>query len=171
MIAWIFLLLNLGFAIAIFFLVIAFVTGAPYVPTKNDVAASMMRLAKIKRGDTVVDLGSGDGKLLLLAAQNGAGKAIGYEINPYLVLLSRLRVLLSPFGYTIKTYFHNFWTADISDADVVFVYLLPWRMEQLARKLRRELKPSALVVSNSFIFPNWKILREDRKNHVYVFRT
>jgi SAM-dependent methyltransferase len=140
---------------------IASLTGAPFVPTKNAPADAMIRLAEIHTGDVVYDLGSGNGKLLLLAAKKGA-KAIGYEINPILVLLSNLR--------GGRTRWKNFWGADIRDADVIFIYLLPWKMDRLAEKIRRECKKGTVIVSNSFIFPGWKILRQDTANHVYVFR-
>lgn len=159
---------HLSFAILLFFLILAFVTGAPYVPTTTAAADAMIRLANIKKGNTVVDLGSGDGKLLLLAARAGASQAIGYEINPYLVLLSRVRALA--YRTVIRVSWRNFWRADLSNAGVVFVYLLPWRMETLGKKLRRELAPGALVVSNSFVFPNWRVVRQDEKQHIYVFR-
>lgn len=164
-----FLLLNFIFALFIFFLTIAFVTGAPFVPSTKNTAVSMIRLAKLKKGMKIYDLGSGDGRLLLLAAQQRCS-AVGFEINPFLVLLCKLRFLLHPLRSKMRTQWKNFWYADISDADVIFVYLLPWRMEKLASYLKKQLKPGALVVSNSFIFPNWKILRSDAANHVYVFR-
>ncbi|MCX6792169.1 MAG: hypothetical protein NT149_03985 [Candidatus Gottesmanbacteria bacterium] len=138
-----------------------FITGAPFVPTKNAAAEAMIRLAGITKGDMVYDLGSGDGKLLLLAAKKGA-RAIGYEINPLLVLLSNLR--------GARTRWKNFWNADIHDADVIFIYLLPWKMERLASKLKTECKKGTVIVSNSFIFPGWKIIRQDVAHHVYVFR-
>lgn len=161
MIFAIFLGINLLFALFIFFLTIAFVAGAPFVPSTKNTAASMIRLAKLKKGMTIYDLGSGDGRLLILAAKMGC-TAVGFEINPFLVALSHLRRL--------RVEWKNFWHADISDADVVFVYLLPWRMDKLSSFLKKQLKPGALVISNSFIFPNWKILRQDTVNHVYVFR-
>ena len=136
----------------------------------------MIRLARIKQGMRVYDLGAGDGKLLFLATKKGA-TAVGLEINPLLVLWTWIKKMLSrqsktgfnpAWGVTVR--WKNFWHADLSDADVVFVYLLPWRMEKLATKLKRECKPGTLIVSNSFIFPRWKILREDKKLHVYVFK-
>ncbi len=155
-----FLFIQLGFAIFLFYSIIAFLTGAPFVPSTSPAAGAMIRLAAIKKGDRVYDLGSGNGKLVLLAKNMGAN-AVGYEINPLLVLLSNLR--------GAKTKWKNFWSADIHDADVVFVYLLPFRMEKLEKKLKKELKKGTLVVSNSFIFPHWNILRKDTKNHIYVF--
>ena len=165
MLVYIFLLGHILLALLIFFLVLAFVTGAPYVPSTNPVARSMIDLAHIKNGMIVYDLGSGDGKLLLLAAAKGA-HAIGIEINPYLVLLSKIRT----FGKKISVHWGSFWHADLRDSDILFIYLLPWRMEKLAKLLTTRAKPGALVVSNSFIFPKWKILRQDTINHVYVFR-
>ena len=164
-----FLTIQLGFAILIFYLCIAFVTGAPFVPSANPTARSMIDLSRMKPGIKVYDLGSGNGKLLFLAARKGA-TAVGLEINPLLVLWSKIKAIASPYRKHISTRWQNFWKADLSDADVVFVYLLPWRMEKLAAKLKKELKPGTLIVSNSFVFPNWKILRQDKTTHVYVFK-
>jgi SAM-dependent methyltransferase len=159
--SFLFLLLQLGFVIFFFYMCIASVTGAPFVPTKTPAADAMVRLSGIKNGDVVYDLGSGDGKLLLLAAKKGA-RAIGYEINPLLVFFANLR--------GARTKWKNFWNADIRDADIIFIYLLPWKMKRLADKLKKDLRPGTTVVSNSFIFPGWKIVRQDTARHVYVFR-
>lgn len=156
-----FLIIQVGFVIFFFYMCVASLTGAPYVPTKTPTADAMMKLSGIKKGDVVYDLGSGDGKLLLLAAKKGA-RATGYEINPLLVLYANLR--------HARTLWKNFWGADIHDADIVFIYLLPWKMERLAKKLKTECKKGAVIVSNSFIFPGWTIIRQDAAHHVYVFR-
>lgn len=169
MIAILFLVLNILFGFLIFYLLIAFLTGAPFVPSTKLTANAMIRLADINKNSIVYDLGSGDGRLLNLSMRHGAKKAIGYEINPYLVLVSRMRFFFSPYRKTIDIYLNNFWHADIKDADIVFIYLLPWRMDALKQKLVTELKPGARVVSNSFIFPNWNVVRSDKKSHVYVF--
>lgn len=170
MFAIFFLVLNIFFGILIFYLLIAFLTGAPYVPSTKLTADTMIRLSGIKKSFIIYDLGSGDGRLLYRSMLYGAKKAIGYEINPYLVLLSRIRFFFSPFRNRVHIYLKNFWKADISGADIVYIYLLPWRMEQLKQKLLTELKPGARVVSNSFIFPDWNVLRSDEKTHVYVFK-
>ncbi len=169
MISILFLVLNALFGILIFYLLLAFLTGAPFVPSARNTAKKMIELARLQQGDCVYDLGSGDGRLLNLSMIQGAQKAIGYEINPYLVFISKVRFLLSSFRNSVHIYLKNFWKADIRDADVVFIYLLPWRMNALKKKLLKELKPGTRVVSNSFIFPQWKILRFDEKSHVYVF--
>ena len=85
-----------------------------------------------------------------------------------LVLFTKLRMLFLR-KKNIQVLWKNFWTTSLKDADVVFVYLLPWKMDALAAKLKNDLKPGALIVSNSFIFPGWKIVAEDPHTHVYVF--
>ena len=169
MLGIIFLILQLGFVIYLLYYIVAFVSGAPFVPISGNTARSMIQQAKLKNGVTAYDLGSGDGKLLKLAAEDGA-TAIGIEINPILAAYTYVRFLFSPLRPLISVQCESFWKTNLRSADVVFIYLLPLRMEKLEIKLKKELKPGALVVSNSFIFPHWKILRQDAKNHVYVFR-
>jgi len=129
----------------------------------------MIRFARIKKGTVVYDLGSGNGKLLFLSAKKGA-IAKGLEINPYLVFLSNIRSFFSPYKNQVHTYWKNFWNVHLGQADVVFIYLLPWKMKKLEEKLLRECKKRTVVVSNSFIFPHLKLIESDKKNHVFAFR-
>jgi ribosomal protein L11 methylase PrmA len=163
------LIIQILFAILFFFLCIAFITGAPFVPSTGTVTKKMVTLAHITKGTVVYDLGSGDGRLLFAAAEKGAAKVVGLEINPYLVLFTNIRIFFSPYRSTVTCRWQNFWTAHLTDADIVFVYLLPWKMDTLKRKLEKELKPGSRVVSNSFIFPGWNIEAEDKITHVYAF--
>lgn len=169
MIALLFLIGNLIFALFIFFLTLAFVTGAPFVPSTKRTSESMIGLAHITRDMHVYDLGAGDGRLLFQAAQKGAN-AIGFEINPFLVLFTKLKILLSRKQKNVRVFWKNFWNADFGDADIVFIYLLPWKMEKLEQKLCTVLKPGSLVVSNSFVFPHLTAVASDISAHVYVFR-
>ena len=164
-----FLLLQLLMAGFMLYLLLAFVTGAPYVPSQMVRAQRMIELASIKKGTKIYDLGSGDGRMLFLAAEKGA-TAYGIEINPFLVYFTWIRSIFTPYRKLVHVRCKNLWTTDVSSADVVFIYLLPWRMDQLATKLKKELKKGSLVVSNSFIFPNWKIYKQDPALHVYAFR-
>lgn len=160
---------QLLFAVLLFFLTLAFIMGAPFVPSARNEAESMIELAGIKRGINVYDLGSGDGRILIMAARRGA-LATGFEINPFLVFLTMLRARLNGLGHLVKVRCMNFWHADIHDADIIFIYLIPWRMDRLKDKLLAELKPGATVVSNSFIFRNWRVFKSDPEHHIYVFR-
>lgn len=169
MLEWVFLLLNLSFALFLLYYIIAFISGAPFVPSTKNTAATMIHLAHLRPGMKIYDLGSGDGRLLFLAANLGA-VAVGFEINPFLVVFTHIKRFLYPKRNQVKVYWKNFWQVTLSDADVVFVYLLPWRMKRLQQFLETQLKPGAIVVSNSFIFSQWKIVRKNEQNHVYVFR-
>lgn len=168
MIALIFLILQLLIAGFFLFLCLAFVTGGPFVPSNKGAVEAMVNLAKLRPGQTVIDAGSGDGRVLFEAAKQGA-KCVGLEINPYLVLYTRIRAFFGPYRGMITVFWKNLWAAELSRADVVFVYLIPWKMDVLAEKLKKELKPGTLVISNSFIFPRWKIIRKDPAHHIYVF--
>lgn len=168
MIAYLFLFIHLLFAVFLFYLIIAFVTGAPYVPSSSDAAQTMIRLARIQRGMIVYDLGSGDGKLLFQAAKMGA-HAIGFEMNPYLVFFTWVRILFSKERAHIHVYWKNIWTANIKDADVVFLYLIPWHMKKMSTMLKKQCKSGTKIVSNSFIFDSMKLLDKDESKHIYVF--
>lgn len=169
MITILFLIFQLLFAVFFLYLCIAFVTGAPFVPSTKSASTSMIRLANIQKGNVVYDLGSGDGRLLFLAAKMGA-TAIGVEINPFLVIFTNLKSLFSPYRKQVKAKWQDFWKSDLTNADRVFVYLLPWKMQKLEKKLREELKPEAQIISNSFIFKSWKLEAKDEAKHIYVFK-
>jgi SAM-dependent methyltransferase len=168
MLAWIFLIFQLAFALFFFFLVLSFYTGAPYVPSKMKSAKRMIELARITKGTRVIDLGSGDGKLLFLAASKGA-VATGVEINPFLVLLTNIKAVFTPHRIRIHAVWKNFWNADLSKADVVLLYLIPWKMEKLEQKILKETNPGTIIISNSFIFPHIPCTAKDEDNHVFVF--
>ncbi|OGG01821.1 hypothetical protein A2Z33_01025 [Candidatus Gottesmanbacteria bacterium RBG_16_52_11] len=164
-----FLIVQLGFLFLIIFMTLAFLTGAPYVPSSPKAASAMIRLAKCRRGMTVYDLGSGDGKLLILAAATGA-RAVGIEINPYLLVYSLIRAWLSPYRRQIRVIWRSFWSCRLTDADIVFLYLVPWRMERLEKHLIKKLKPGTVIVSNSFMFPTIPKIAADAENHIYAYR-
>jgi ribosomal protein L11 methylase PrmA len=168
MVAWIFVILQLAFAFFFFFLVLSFYTGAPFVPSQSKSAKRMMELAHITKGTRVIDLGSGDGKLLFLAASHGA-MAKGFEINPFLVLFTNIKALLSPYRTQVRAVWKNLWSAHLSDADVILLYLIPWKMDKLERKILAEAKPGTKIISNSFIFSHIPCTTKDEDNHVYGF--
>lgn len=161
--------LQLCFAVYLLYYIIAFLSGAPFVPSTNPTAKSMIDLAGIKKGSIVYDLGSGEGRLLFLAAAKGAN-ATGIEINPILVFYTAIRVYLSHYRNQVRVLWKDFWKTDLRDADVVLIYLLPWRMERIEKKLIKQLKPGAIVVSNSFLFPHLTLYKQDPANHVYVYK-
>lgn len=157
-----FLLIALIIALVVFILwflgaIISMISGGPFVPSQKKNVADMIALASLKTGETVVDLGSGDGRLVFAAARTGA-KAIGYEISPTAWAWSRFLQIIGRHGGVLKR--TNLFKVSLQDADVVFCYLFPDTMAKLKPKLERELAPGARVVSNSFPVPGWPIVRQ-----------
>lgn len=141
--------------------------GAPYVKSKKEKIAVMLKLAAIRSGEQVVDLGSGDGTLVIEAARLEA-EATGVEINPFLMWYSRWRIKradLKNHATIIRGDFREF---PLSGADVVFLYLWPSTIEKLKAKLSQELKPSSRIISNGFPITGWKHIIE--KGKVYLYR-
>lgn len=147
--------------------IIGRIKGAPFVRSKPDRIQTMIDLAEIKEGMHVVDLGSGDGSILIAAARCGA-YAVGIEMNPFFIPYSRWRARRA--GLDHRTTFIRGEIKDcrIDDADVVFLYLLPPLLKKISAKLSLELKSGACVISNAFPIPGWTPIKE--KNGVFMYR-
>lgn len=140
--------------------------GAIYVSSKDGNIKKMIELAEIKAGEKVADLGAGDGKLVIALAKKGA-EASGYEINPILVWIARRNINKSGLKGKAFIYWKNFWNEDLSKFDVITVYGIGYIMKKLERKLRKELKNNARVVSNAFCFPTWPQAKKDEDVYLY----
>jgi 16S rRNA A1518/A1519 N6-dimethyltransferase RsmA/KsgA/DIM1 with predicted DNA glycosylase/AP lyase activity len=127
-----------------------------FVPTTNDVADAMLRLAHVTPDDLVYDLGSGDGAIVLRAADKFGARGVGIEIDPKLVKTANDRARKR--GLTSKVTFieGDLFKADISQATVVTLYLSGSINRRLAPKLMAELKPGARVVSHRFDMYDWR---------------
>lgn len=126
-----------------------------------------MKLLKPKPGEKIVDLGSGDGKLLFEIASRGA-TAYGYEINPFLVLRTRIRAKQLGLEKKVNVYCKSFWNVDLSKFDKIFFYQITYVMPRLEKKLMKELKQGTRIVSNYFSFPNWKPEKKEDEILLYV---
>lgn len=127
--------------------------GAPYLPTRKAQAKEALDLLDLKEGEVFVDLGSGDGAVLVEAASRGL-ICYGYELNPFLWLVSKIRT--HKFGHEVHIYCKNFWNEPLpKNTKGVFVFLLAKYMPKLDEKLTAELKRATLV-SYTFQIPNKK---------------
>lgn len=144
--------------------------GAPYVATPRATARRMLELAEVEPGDTVYDLGSGDGRLLWLATQEFCAQAVGIEIDPFRYIWTKMMIRLK--GLTGKTEIirADFFKVDLSPATVVTAYLLRDTNRKLMSKLEQELPSGARVVSRKYIFPDWDLIREDPVEELYVYQ-
>lgn len=147
----IFLLLFIAFAA--YYLVPFFYIGPPFVASSDKKTKKIIKLLNPKPGEKIVDLGSGDGKLLFEIAKKGA-VAYGYEVNPILVFRTRQKI--ESLGLKNKVFVEraDFFGKDLSKFDAVVVYGITYIMPRLEKKLLSELKPGTRIISNHFKFPN-----------------
>ena len=121
-----------------------------FTPTRQVVAEAMLDLAGTTADDVVYDLGSGDGRLVILAAQRHGAQAVGYELQATLVALSRQSAVDAGVADRVRFVEEDLRTADLSQATVVFLYLSTSLTWELTPKLLRELRPGARIVSHQF---------------------
>src|SRR5687768_6750680 len=131
-------------------------TGGPYVPTPQVVVDQMLRMGKVGPKDFVVDLGSGDGVIVLTAAREHKARGFGVDIDPELVKLSNAEA--KRLGVADRASFHvqDVFKADLSKATVITLYLLPAMMVNLRSKIFLEARPGTRVVSHDYNFDEWR---------------
>jgi SAM-dependent methyltransferase len=128
----------------------------PYVPTENSVVDAMLKLAGVKSTDTVYDLGCGDGRIVVRAAKNLGAHGVGVDINPERIQEARENAKRNNVESLVRFDEGDLFDADIRNATVVTLYLLPNVNLKLRPKLLQDLKPGTRVVSHSFDMGDWK---------------
>lgn len=137
-------------------------SGGPFVPTPPAVVEAMLQLAGVGENDYVVDLGSGDGRIVLTAARLFRARGLGVEIDPELVHASNVAARREGLSDRVSFVQRDVREADLSRATVLTLYLLPGMMDLLRDKVLREMRPGARVVSHDFIFDHWRPDRTER---------
>ena len=128
----------------------------PFVTTPTDIVSGMLRFAGTGPGDLVVDLGSGDGRIVIAAAREFGARALGIELDAGLVEKSRANARAAGVGDRTSFVQGDVLRTDFSQATVVTVYLLPQLINQLQPKLLDGLRPGARIVSHAFTMTGWK---------------
>ena len=163
------IVIEILFACAVIFFVLSIISmarGAPYVATDFQDIRRMIMLAKPMPGEKILDIGSGDGRIVMEFARHGI-EAHGYEINPLLVAYSRHRIASAGLSDRARIHCGSFWNKNMNNFDIVSVYGVSRIMKPLEQKLQYELKSGARVVSYSFIFPSWKSSAQDGMVRLY----
>lgn len=160
---WVFAGIVLLFGFVVFF-------GAPYVPSKQrELGQAFSELYVLTKKDVLVDIGSGDGVVLRAAAQKGA-RAVGYELNPVLVVIARL---LSRRYKRVSVHTANLWKVEFpADTTVVYVFAVQRDIEKIARKLQKEanrIQKPLSVISYGCTIPYMTALQTRGAHHLYTF--
>ena len=129
---------------------------APYYPTPLFVVEKMLEVAEVSPRDVVYDLGSGDGRIVIMAAQKFGARAVGIEINPTLWQESSDRIAKLGLEGRARILHEDMFKTSIHPATVVTLFLLTGVIEELRPQLERELRPGTRVVAQEFSIPGWE---------------
>jgi protein-L-isoaspartate O-methyltransferase len=160
------LLLLIGLLYIVYLLFYSMLKGAPYAPIHKEHLPTMLKLLKIKPGEKAVDIGAGDGRIVIALARAGAD-AYGWEINPLLVLWAKWNILRSGMRGKAHVELKNFLKADFSDYDIFTTYLTQFGMKNVEKKLTEQAKPTARIAADFFQLPSWKATKHEDTIYLY----
>lgn len=157
------------FIIGLLWIFVPALYGLPPVPTNQNRIRKALQLANLQPDETIYDLGAGDGRVLLIAAREFHAKAVGIEIGPVQCALIWLRVVASGFGNKVQIKWGNYLKADLSRADVVFLYATSKEVLRVASYLEKQMKSGSRLVSISADFPEWEPSTFDERELIFVY--
>jgi SAM-dependent methyltransferase len=141
--------------------------GAPYLPTLGPQVNAALALASLQQGQTLIELGCGDGKMLVAAAKQGY-KVVGYELNPLLYVLCKIRT--RKYRQQVKVIWGNFWHKKWPQADAIFTFLLPRYMQKLDKKIMQSAPKPVKLVSFAFDVPGRQADAERDGVYLYIYQ-
>lgn len=149
------IIIGLGWIAFLLYELIQGRNRAPFIPSSRKAIRVTLNKIPLPPTGKIIDLGAGDGKFLRAAKRKYPElNVIGYEISPLALLVTNVKNFFSRTKVTVLK--QDMFTADISQADMVFCFLLPKDLKRLEQKLQTELKPGSKVISNTFSFPHWQ---------------
>ena len=151
---------------------------APYYPSPETIVERMLKLGELKPGEKIFDLGSGDGRIVIMAAQKFKGQATGVELDEDLVARSTQSIKKQSLEKSARIIHGDVLKQDYTQADLITVYLLPGAVEKLTPILQKQLKKGARVVAHDFPFRAWEAEKVDeveddgegRSHTLYLYR-
>ena len=143
--------------------------GAPWVPSSLSTVRKMLSMAELQPGQVLVDLGAGDGRIVMTAARQFKAQAIGIEIDPLRCAMANGLILLTGLRGKARVICGNLVSYDCHDADVVTLYLLQGTNQKLKAQLSQQLKPGAKIVSHTFSMEGWAPVAIDDDKGIFVY--
>lgn len=168
-ILWLYWFFVFLFGLGVLWVMVPMFFGPPSKPTGHDRIRKALKLVNLQPGETLYDLGAGDGRVLLIAAREFNAQAVGIEIGPVQCAWIGLRLAASGLGNKVQLKWGNYFTTDVSKADVVFIYATSREMTRLASHLEKNMKPGSRVVSISADFTEWEPALFDEESLVFTY--
>ena len=162
-------LLALTVILSALWLVVPAFYGPPSVPTRVSRIRRALELANLKPDEVLYDLGSGDGRVLIVAAREFGAQAVGIEIGPVQRLFSWVKVLRSGLRHKVRIEAGDYFKSDLRAADVVFLYATSKEVAKLAPHLAARMTPGARLISISADFPEWEPAAFDERELIFVY--
>lgn len=144
--------------------------GLPPVSSRKERIRRAIEMTNPQPGETLYDLGSGHGRVLVIAAKEFGLNAVGIEAGPVQCVISKMNALRNRVSSKVRVEAGNFYKSNLENADIVFAYLTSGYGYRLQEKLKKELKPGARVVTVSFNLPDWGAEIFDREQLLYVYK-
>ena len=157
------------FVIGMLWILVPALYGLPLVPTKLSRIRKALKLVNLQPDEVLYDLGSGDGRVLIVAAREFGAQAVGIEIGPVQRVVSWIKVFRNGVRHKVRIEAGNFYNADLGAADVVFVYATSKEITKLAAHLEKQMKPGSRLVSISADFPEWEPSAFDDRDLIFVY--
>jgi hypothetical protein len=139
--------------------------GPPYLPTLQKQIETVLDMADLQSGQTLLELGCGDGKVLVAAARRG-WSVVGYELNPILVIICKIRTW--PYRKQVTLHWGNFLTQDWPKADAIFIFGLQRIMEKVDKKVMQSISDPVKLISFAFEIPGRKLVKQE--DGLYLYR-
>ena len=141
---------------------------APWWRTKKNIARSAFKMANLKKGDIVFELGSGEATALIVAVKKFGAKGVGIEIDPIRFYLSKFTIWRKGLGNEIKLIRGDIFKEDLSGATAIYVYLVPKTLNRLIPKFKKELKKGTPIISYRYEM-NLSLKKFDKKNELRLY--
>jgi SAM-dependent methyltransferase len=169
LVLFLFVLSIILFLIGLLWMLVPALYGLPSRPTGLNRIRQALKLVNLQPDEVLYDLGSGDGRVLIIAAREFRARAVGIEIGPVQRVFSWVKVRRSGIRHKVRIEAGNFYKADLREADVVFVYATSKEVVKLASHLERQMKPGSRLVSISADFPEWEPSVFDERDLIFVY--
>lgn len=151
-------------------LIVPALSGLPWIPTREVRIRKALQLARVSPDDIVYDLGSGDGRVLVVAAREFGARAVGIEISPLHCIAARINAFLAGINGRVTIQWASFYKVNFTDADVVFVYMTARETSRLRPYLEKQLRPGTRIITVSCEIPGWQPVIFDREALIFIYQ-